>query len=86
MWIHPILPASYQVTPAQNKKAAGGGFEGVLAERVRSEGLKTLAKDAFSDTRAQVMREIERICSDATGGGIDMKALDELLDIYTANG
>ena len=85
MWIHPILPASNHVAPVQNKKAAGGSFKDVLAGRVKTEGLKVLAKDAFSDARVQIMGEIDRVCNDTTGNNIDMKTLDELLDLYTAN-
>lgn len=50
--------------------------------QISINGLKELVKDAASDTGTQILHEIEMLCDDDTVENIDMKLLDELLELY----
>ncbi|MCL1842636.1 MAG: hypothetical protein FWF79_02365 [Defluviitaleaceae bacterium] len=63
------------------EKTNNGNFDKLLKNHMQSSGIDFLIKDALSDVKSEILQEIENITSDETGQNIDIKNLQDLLEL-----
>jgi hypothetical protein len=82
MKIQPINNANLPVNAGKRVTGSQSDFKAVLQSHLQPLGITGLIKDAFTDLRSELLREIDKIAGDETGKHIEMDVLDELLSLY----
>jgi hypothetical protein len=83
MKINPNTHALPVFTPPSQARVGGASFNDILNRHIQKNGIASLVKDAFADTKTEIINEIETIASDKPEN-IDMKTLDDLLNLLMA--